>query len=50
MVSAKAARMKVIAYLDDGRFKDTKYDFTDLKLESFYNFGQVEFELLQSLM
>jgi mannitol-1-/sugar-/sorbitol-6-/2-deoxyglucose-6-phosphatase len=50
MISAKAARMKLAAYLDDGRFNDTKYDFADLKLESFHNFGHTELEFLQSLM
>ena len=50
MISAKAARMKVIAYLDDRRINDTKYDFADLKLESFYNFGHAELEFLQTIM
>jgi mannitol-1-/sugar-/sorbitol-6-/2-deoxyglucose-6-phosphatase len=50
MISAKAARMKLIAYLDDGRINDTKYDFADLKLESFHNFSIKELEHLQYLM
>ena len=50
MISVKAARMKVVAYLDDGRINDTKYDFADLKLESFHNFGLAELEFLQTLM
>jgi mannitol-1-/sugar-/sorbitol-6-/2-deoxyglucose-6-phosphatase len=50
MISAKAARMKLIAYLDDGRINDTKYDFADLKLESFYNFSHADLEYLQKLM
>jgi HAD superfamily hydrolase (TIGR01509 family) len=50
MVAVKAARMKLVAYLDDGRINDTKYDFADLKLESFYNFGHAELEYLQTIM
>jgi sugar-phosphatase len=50
MISAKAARMKLIAYLDDGRINDTKYDFADLKLESFHNFNQSDLEHLQKSM
>jgi HAD superfamily hydrolase (TIGR01509 family) len=50
MISAKAARMKLVAYLDDGRINDTKYDFADFKLESFYNFGHAELEFLQTIM
>lgn len=50
MISAKAARMKLIAYLDDDRFNDTKYDFADLKLESFHNFNVAKLEYLQKLM
>ena len=50
MIAAKAARTKLVAYLDDGRINDTKYDFADLKLESFYNFGPAELELLESLI
>lgn len=50
MISAKAARMKLIAYLDDGRINDTKYDFADMKLESFHNFSQADLEHLQKLM
>jgi sugar-phosphatase len=50
MIAAKAARMKLVAFLDDGGFNDTKYDFADLKLESFYNFGPAEYKFLESLM
>jgi len=50
MISAKAARMKLIAFLDDDRFNDTKYDFADLKLESFHNFNVAKLEYLQKLM
>jgi mannitol-1-/sugar-/sorbitol-6-/2-deoxyglucose-6-phosphatase len=50
MIAAKAARMKLIAYLDDERFHDTKYDFADLKLESFHNFSKADLEQLQKIM
>jgi len=50
MISAKAARMKLIAYLDDERINDTKYDFADLKLESFHNFSLADLEHLQKFM
>ncbi|MBN1599407.1 MAG: HAD-IA family hydrolase [Bacteroidales bacterium] len=50
MIAAKAARLKLVAYLNSEKFSDTKYDFADLKLESFYNFGPAEYEYLQSLM
>ncbi len=50
MLSAKAAHLKLVAFLKDGNFHDTKYDFADMKLESFHNFGTAEFEYLQSLM
>ena len=50
MIAAKAARMKLVAFLDEGRFNDTKYNFADLKLESFYNFGSAEYKFLESLM
>lgn len=50
MIAAKAARMKLIAYLDDERINDTKYDFADLKLESFHNFSLADLEHLQKIM
>lgn len=50
LLAAKAARMKAVAMLDEGQVGDTKYDFADLKLESFLNFGRAEFEYLESLM
>jgi sugar-phosphatase len=49
MISAKAARMKLIAYLPEGKNRDTKYDFADLKLESFHNFGPSELEYLHTI-
>ena len=50
ILSAKAANMKVIAFLSDGDPKDTKYDIADMKLESFHNFGNSEYEYLELLM
>ncbi len=50
MIAAKAARMKLVAYLDEISPDDTKYDFADLKLESFHNFGAAQFNYLESLM
>lgn len=50
MVSAKAANMKVVAFLSPGNSADTKYDIADMKLESFHNFGTAEFEYLESHM
>lgn len=50
MIAAKAARLKLVAFLDIGNYSDTKYDFADLKLESFHNFGPAEVSYLQSLV
>ncbi|MBN2486404.1 MAG: HAD-IA family hydrolase [Bacteroidales bacterium] len=50
ILSAKAARMKVVALLSDGQINDTKFDFADLKIESLINFGATEFNLLESLL
>lgn len=49
MIAVKAARMKLIAYLPDGRSQDTKYNFADLKLESFHNFSPLVSEYLQTI-
>jgi sugar-phosphatase len=48
ILAAKAARMKVVALLDEGQLNDTKYDFADLKIESLTNFGAAEFNLIES--
>ncbi len=48
--SAKAAQMKVVAFLSDGNTEDTKYDIADMKLESFHNFGPSEYEYLELQM
>ena len=50
MIAAKAAKLKLVAYLDLGNYSDTKYDFADLKLESFYNFGPAQINYLESLV
>ena len=50
MIAAKAAKMNLVAFLDIGNFGETKYDFADLKLESFHNFGTTELNYLQSLV
>jgi beta-phosphoglucomutase-like phosphatase (HAD superfamily) len=50
MIAAKAARLKLVALLDEGGFNDTKYDFADLKLESFHNFGRAQYEYLESIL
>ncbi len=49
MIAAKAARMKLIVYLEGGKSRDTKYDFADLKLESFHNFSPSDLEYLHSI-
>ncbi len=46
MFSVKAAKMKLVACLFDDNFNDTKYDFADLKIESFHNFGAKECSFL----
>jgi sugar-phosphatase len=50
ILAAKAAKMKVVALLNDSKTEDTKYDMADLKLESFHNFGSSEYEYLELLM
>lgn len=50
MLAAKSARMKVVGLLDQGQYKETKYDFVDLKIESHTQFRQDKFEYLESLM
>lgn len=48
--AAKAANMKVVAFLSTGNPKDTKYDIADMKLESFHNFGTLEYKRLKLQM
>ncbi len=50
ILSAKAAQMKVVAFLSNGNRKDTKYNIADMKLESFHNFGIAEYECLKLQM
>ena len=49
ILAAKAARMKVVALLDEGQFNDVTYGFADLKLESLTQFGQKEYDYISSL-
>ena len=50
ILAAKAANMKVVAFLSAGNPEDTKYDIADMKLESFHNFGTSEYKRLKLLM
>jgi mannitol-1-/sugar-/sorbitol-6-/2-deoxyglucose-6-phosphatase len=47
ILAAKAANMKVVAFLSTGNLEDTKYDIADMKLESFHNFGTSEYKRLK---
>ena len=49
ILAGKAAKMKVVALLDEGQINDTKFDFADLKIESLTNFGPSEFKFLENL-
>ena len=48
-LSAKSARCRVVALLEEGQYNNSKYDFVDLKIESFRNFGKKEFEYFNTL-
>lgn len=48
-LSAKSARMKVVAILNNEDFKNPKFDFVDLKLYSFKEFREEHFKYLNSL-
>ena len=50
MIAAKSARMKVVSVLDKKQLKETRFDFTDLKIESLINFGPKELNYLNALM
>lgn len=50
LIAAKAARMKAIAYLPDGEFNNSRFDFADLKLKSFGEFNDTYFNYLQNLI
>ena len=45
-LSAKSARMKVVAVLHKDIYTSTKFDFADLKLRSLEEFGTKEFEIV----
>ncbi|MGD2036026.1 MAG: HAD-IA family hydrolase [Bacteroidales bacterium] len=48
--AARAAGMKVVAFLGDAGTNRKEYDIADLKLQSFHNFGNEEYKYLESLM
>ena len=48
LLAAKSARISSVAILEPDKISDTKYDFADMKIESFHNFGATEFEYLNS--
>jgi beta-phosphoglucomutase-like phosphatase (HAD superfamily) len=48
-LSAKSARMKVVAILNNKDLKNPKFDFVDLKLNSFKEFREEHFKYLNSL-
>lgn len=50
MLAGKAAKMKVVAVLDKKQQKDTRFNFTDLKIETLSDFGPKEFKFLNTLM
>lgn len=48
-ISAKAARMKLVAIPDIHDFATTQFDFADLKISSLKDFKEKNFEILNSL-
>lgn len=48
-LAAKSARMKVVAILNDEDYANSKFDFVDLKLNSFSEFTWEHFKYLNSL-
>jgi mannitol-1-/sugar-/sorbitol-6-/2-deoxyglucose-6-phosphatase len=48
-ISAKAARMKLVAVPDHHDFNDTRFDFADLKISSMKDFKSPQLEYLNSL-
>lgn len=50
ILAGKAAKMKVVALLDDGEINNTKFDFADLKIESLINFGAAEYNFIESIL
>ena len=47
-LAAKSARMKVVVVLDRNDYLSSRFDFTDLKLETLDSFGIQEFEILNN--
>jgi len=45
-LAAKSARMKVVAVLERKDYLSSRFDFTDLKVETLDSFGSREFEIL----
>ena len=45
-LAAKSARLKVVAVLDRKDYLSSRFDFTDLKMETLDSFGMKEFEIL----
>lgn len=50
LIAAKAARMKALAYLSNGEYSNSRYDFADLKLKSFREFDEQYYNYLQNLV
>lgn len=50
LIAAKAARMKAVAFLPNGEFNNTRFDFADFKLKSFREFNDTFFNYLQNLI
>jgi sugar-phosphatase len=50
LIAAKAARMKAVAFLRNGEFNNSRYDFADLKLSSYGQFDETYFNYLQNLI
>ena len=45
-LAAKSARMKVVVVLDRKDYLSSRYDFTDMKIETLDSFGRKEFEMI----
>ena len=45
-IAAKSARMKVVMILEEDEFKQTRYDFVDYKIKSFFDFNEEIFKFL----
>ena len=49
-LSARSARMKVVAVLERDDYKNTKFDFVDLKISSFKEFSEDHLDYLNNLI